>query len=73
MVTFCGRGLSEKQEDILKKQLLRHALQDPLKYLVKLTGEHEYRSLCFKKKLQDVSLKLYLKRGSCLGFFLRNV
>ena len=40
-----------------------------LKYLVKLTGKHVYRGL-FQKKFQAVGLQLYLKRGSCKGFFL---
>ena len=39
-----------------------------LKYLVKLTGKHVYRGL-FQKKFQALGLKLYLKRGSCKGFF----
>ena len=39
-----------------------------LKYLAKLTGKHVCRGF-FHKKYQTVGLQLYLKRGSCKGFF----
>ena len=39
-----------------------------LKYLAKLTGKYVYRGL-FQKTFQAVDLQLYLKRGSCKGFF----
>ena len=43
-------------------------IKGPLKHLAKLTGKHVYMSL-FLKTIQDVGLQLYLKRGSCIGFF----
>ena len=40
-----------------------------LKYLSKLSGKHVTGAF-FLKKNQDVGLKIYLKRGSYVGFFL---
>ena len=40
-----------------------------LKYFAKLTGKHVNGSLFFKEKFQYVDLQLYLKSGSCIGFF----
>ena len=42
--------------------------EGPLKYFVKLTGKHVYRSLNFFLNWA-VGLQLYLKRGSCVCFF----
>ena len=39
-----------------------------LKYLAILTGKHVCRGL-FQKTFQAVVLQLYLKRGSCKGYF----
>ena len=46
-------------------------MKGPLIHLAKFTGKHMYRSL-FKKKIQDLGLQLYLKRGSSIAFFLWN-
>ena len=72
MVTFCGWGWREKQKDILQKQSPGRVLQERCS---KIFGK-AYRKISvqelFLKKFQDVGLQLYLKRGSCIVFFLWN-
>ena len=61
--------MREKQKDILQTQSLRHVLQEKYSKVFgkayRKTRVHEP----FFKKNQDVGLQLYLKRGSCIGFF----
>ena len=69
MVTFCGWGWREKQKDILQMESLGGVLQERRSNIFGKTYWKTSAQRPFSKEVSGCRPDLYLKRGSCKGFF----